>query len=64
MRVSLDYPNLRQTSTCPLCHDEKQIGCVVCWRCFPVIKNGTSKEVETILQVNDAIRATIHNCSR
>lgn len=30
----MDYPHLRQAHACPLCHDHKEAGLVVCWNCY------------------------------
>ena len=32
--IQLDYPRLRQAYTCPICHQPKDWGCIVCWPCY------------------------------
>jgi hypothetical protein len=34
MPMTIDHPLTREDSACPLCHDTKPIGNVVCWPCF------------------------------
>ena len=30
----MDYPNVRASPICPLCHKNKARGLLVCWACF------------------------------
>ena len=30
----MDYPQVRKSSACPLCHEYKEVGAVVCWHCY------------------------------
>lgn len=47
--MTLDYPLTRQSHQCPLCLRSKGQGLVVCWSCFPLIRDGASLVHETIL---------------
>jgi hypothetical protein len=31
---ALDHPLLRQSTHCPVCHDRKDNGLVICWSCY------------------------------
>ena len=32
--MTLDHPNIRQSSYCPLCQLGKDTGMLVCWSCY------------------------------
>jgi hypothetical protein len=32
----MDYPNLRKTEDCPICHAQKPLDTIVCWNCYRV----------------------------
>jgi len=29
-----DFPHVRSTDVCPLCHRQKDFGLIVCWPCY------------------------------
>lgn len=38
MTMTPDHPNVRQSTTCPLCLEAKPQGLVACWPCFRAYK--------------------------
>jgi hypothetical protein len=47
----LDYPRIRAGRYCPLCLRPKSPGLLVCWPCFPLIRDGASAVQTTILEM-------------
>jgi len=46
----MDYPNVRSSTICPLCGEEKEAGLIVCWACYRKheVRYG-NPEVESLL---------------
>lgn len=58
MNPEIDYPNIRATEDCPLCHKAKDLGLVACWPCHRAhLRNGTSPSTRYILDSCEALIA-------
>ena len=51
-----DYPYVRSSDVCPLCHGSKQPGLVACWRCYHAwgMRYG-NEEAEGLIEQAEAV---------
>ena len=59
-----DYGLVRQQLICPLCHNEKADGLLVCWPCYRAhnLRNGISPVIVHILaSVEERLLATVQS---
>ncbi len=41
-----DFPNIRRSTECPVCHEAKAPDLIACWRCFrAVVKHGQAEAI-------------------
>jgi hypothetical protein len=47
----LDHPHIRQANRCPVCHNGKEAGLLVCWTCYRKLdlRNGIAPAIAQIL---------------
>jgi hypothetical protein len=55
-----DYPLTRATHQCPLCLRSKAQGLLVCWSCFPLIRDGASAVPTAILDATEDQLVMLH----
>ena len=51
----MDYPHVRSSIVCPLCHGHKEAGLLVCWPCYRAwgLRDGNA-EAESIIEQAEA----------
>jgi hypothetical protein len=57
--MTLDYPLTHASHQCPLCLRSKAEGLVVCWSCYPLIRDGASPVATTILDATERQLTTL-----
>ena len=59
----IDNPRVRGERICPLCHNDKQPGCVICWACNRKLKDhydgGWGESAETAIAARESFLAEV-----